>query len=299
MKRRLAVLGAAGLVLCTVAAAHETRLRVEDNGVLGAMHRLGCSPAWLSVVMRESNLLESELNSLPRGTRIVAPDECGRILPSRADRLITRKIFGEQAAIASAERAENEAAELRTEMAAQETRLTAAIETRVEGQFGKQLKVATARADKAEQALRIDISLRHALTWIFGVGIALLVVFGWFGLFKPLRERLEELRIELEDARVRAREANLEALERRVDREATVVSISSEPEYPTELVYQGKVISFRDMSEHYLGCPYCHESRLKPAIQNMRQHLDRVHPEIRIEERPAAEILDMLAKQAS
>ncbi|MES2213473.1 MAG: hypothetical protein V4473_01360 [Patescibacteria group bacterium] len=85
------------LILCAFAQsveAKETTLIDSDRGsLLRAMKRMGCSPQWLSPIMRESNILEVELSHLQTGRPISMPDACSEHLPSREDRKITGMVF--------------------------------------------------------------------------------------------------------------------------------------------------------------------------------------------------------------
>lgn len=86
----------------------ETKLLRSDNGLLGAMRRVGCRATWLSVVMRQSNILESELDTLPPGAKLYMPGVCGTKLPPHEDRQITRQIFQHQSALRNIEQTEKD-----------------------------------------------------------------------------------------------------------------------------------------------------------------------------------------------
>lgn len=99
------------LVFLFVATAKsdETTLRTSDNGVLGAMHRMGCRTAWLSKVMELNHFSESQLTRMWPGTRIVLPDACNQ-KPTKNEVNATTRIFSRQFEIARGEQAirENE-----------------------------------------------------------------------------------------------------------------------------------------------------------------------------------------------
>ena len=81
------------LLLTTVVEAKDTKLRISDHGLLGAMHRMGCGTSWLSVVMRNNSIAEVDLTSMRKGRPLTMPKGCESGLPSLEDRLITQRVF--------------------------------------------------------------------------------------------------------------------------------------------------------------------------------------------------------------
>jgi hypothetical protein len=247
-----------------VALAKETSLRTKDHGVLGAMHRMECKSDWLSVVLRRSDILESELNSLPVGTRIVMPDECGTMAPAKADVTVTRKLV------------------------AREHEYLAAKETQKE--LNKKLdeaKVALDKADKLSKNLERDSQImtshfkelerkilkgrdRVRIWWdidvFIGVFIFILILVWRLWVEKKAKAKLEEEIVELR-----------------------LFVVEQKSDYCFAIEYHGDIVQFRDTTEHYAGCPHCPESRIKPDEVNLRQHLDK-HTRLRVVEIPADEM---------
>ncbi len=56
--------------------ARSTTIQKTDSGLLSAMHRLGCSGEWLSVVMADSHISELRLTKLAVGTKVVTLASC-------------------------------------------------------------------------------------------------------------------------------------------------------------------------------------------------------------------------------
>jgi len=83
--------------------------------VLHAMKEMGCSAPWLSVILDGSDISESDLNSLPIGTKVYAPEVCDDSLLSQKDRRLTKQIFAREAALRQLKLMERELAEFRAE----------------------------------------------------------------------------------------------------------------------------------------------------------------------------------------
>jgi hypothetical protein len=112
ISRLMLVLCALMLASATV-EAKETLIERGDSGLLSAMGRVGCKAEWLSVVMRESNILEAELGKLRVGRSVLAPDMCDTELPAAADIQVTRDILRNQESLRQARKTENENAALK------------------------------------------------------------------------------------------------------------------------------------------------------------------------------------------
>jgi hypothetical protein len=167
------------------AEAKQTTLRRSDLGVLGAMKRLHCSPEWLSEVMWESRILLSELNSLPVGKRIVAPDGCANSRPGRETRRATTLIFAHQNTLKNLR---EELALAREKLAGSEASLRSVREQ------SENWRVEAEKRDRELKSLNLELPklrIKH-IGWgaLAGLMFALVVCIGLWGFgFMVLRKR--------------------------------------------------------------------------------------------------------------
>jgi FtsZ-binding cell division protein ZapB len=252
---KLPVVVFTAVAFCVNAEAKETKLRVKDHGVLGAMQRMGCRVEWFSVVLKQSNLLESQLNSLRRGTPIIAPDECGE-KPPVDDRKVTALVFEQESQRQSAKETEES---LRSQLNEKQTEIG-----KLDIKLADLKKEMSARVKHAEEVARTAEKIKNSSRWwniSFGALLGAIIASGAGGLFLFLRAR---------------RLKNVPG---------------KDDTFSVE--YHGDIIRFTDMSTQFAGCPYCSEKRLRPSAKNLYQHLDK-HPHLRVVERSVEEIGKLL-----
>jgi hypothetical protein len=262
-------------MLCAAAQAKETTPRIatlhlKDHGVLGVMHRMGCNPKWLSVVMRRSEIIESDLNSLQEGTRIVIPYECRNSVPTRRDARISGHILAQES---------------KTQHNTQKT------EENLRGQLNEkiaQLEYPNQNADSlekqksellihlmhAEQATKLLEEYKNSNQWrnlLLGGAIGSMLTFAtlWLSFIRQLRQRNQTL----QNNETKTREELLEGLAKK----------HANPLDPVfSITYRGRIVKFEDTSVRTAKCPYCSEKNLMPRTNNLRQHLDKCHVHLRL-----------------
>ncbi len=272
-------------VFCTVTAAEaaHTTLRLQDRTLLGAMARSGCHAAWLSVVMRESNIAEDELTRLHAGTPLVMPDGCTYRSPSREDVNVSRHIFAHQAMLRKAREDRTTIALLSDEFTGARAALTAAqgkIEVLEKKNGALQARLQATEQRFPEQPSRDWLLLIGALIGVMVTGVPMFVL----GI-RPLSNKIKSLN----QSMVPHPEASTLS-------PSLVLSLPEAP--PDDAVeYFGEMVKFRDTTIRQVGCPFCSENRIKKDPGNMRRHLDK-HPELRVKKISLAEIERLLARPA-
>lgn len=288
------------VALALVASANandETTLRAEDHGVLGAMYRVHCRPQWLSVVLRESNILESQLTTLRPGTPIVIPDGCQNGIPAREDVRMTAKIFAASERLREEENVKQENDALRQNVS-QFTRQNEVLTTQnqvLKGELSAAKKIAA-----QEQSFETQ---RWMISGIMGFLVASA---GWFVVVVIYRRRKQDGASEIDTQEEIHPPASIQPIMRelsppkddrplRISDDVPSLAHPYEPKLCFSIMFHGKRVDFADTSTRFAGCPLCHEKRLMPNAANLRQHLEHVHIHLRLEERPADELRHRIA----
>lgn len=279
MFTRLTVVFVAVLALCATAVAEDqiTELQPGDNGLLGAMKRMGCQPQWLGAVMRESSILESELTSLRAGRLLVLPGGCGGAAPE-AVRETTKRIFARQAIFARA-------LEVEAELEPENKRL----QEEARGLKYRLDETVSANRDLAGQVTDLTLRLQRAgaavgkagalsrIVSMFGIGGVIAVSQIWLFFLSLERRRRKMLEAAIAQPLPQpvppARNESEDAV-------APVLRVVPAPVF--SIKHHGNQVTFRntspDASNPRAGCPHCPEKNLVPRAINLRQHLDKVHP---------------------
>jgi hypothetical protein len=249
--------------------AKTTTLTPEDHGVLGAMRRIGCrNPQWLGRIMIESGILESQLRKLPVGKSIVVPDECFSAAPTPEDVTIARQVFAAQSALEGVESAAKEKQALMDELATEVAKNTvnaATIEI-LQGKIGQLQNDLSAKNRAMENGGRSPFVVTG-----FVIGLLNCFVVLFFFYVRPLKRRLANAKEKISELQ----------------------SASPQGAFPRSIEFHGEVIHFKDTTVHTVGCPACHEVKIKPHPDNMRQHYEK-HTHLRVIEGSPEEVRELL-----
>lgn len=274
------------MIMSAVAEARQTALRREDRNLLGAMARNGCSASWLSVVMRDSNILEDDLRRLRPGTPLVMPDGCAaHQIPSKRDLAVTRRIFAHQAMMrrnsvnAHADALLNaQYAQTREALSSANTRI-AALEAK-----NRMLQRAASDALHAAQPEPPPVDVATPLV-TFALGVLLTTGILYLIFMRPMIRELTTF-------------PGLSLAELAPQPTVPPRTISL-PEGPAlkSVEYFGEMIFFKDTTIRQVGCPFCSASNIKDDPGNMRRHLN-THPHLRVQ-KVSYETITQLLKQCA
>jgi hypothetical protein len=223
----------------------ETTLTRHDKGLLGAMKRMHCSSQWLSVVMSNNGILESELTRLEDGMRVIIPEDCSLSQLPHGARGLTQKIFVREHQLSQTQHVVEEYAHLQEEFVTLTNTLEAQNAEIVS--LGKTLT--KLRLELKEEKLRKvggkqTFSQRPAgiFGFITGVFLSMIaLVLSW----QRWRQTVEIV-----------------------------------PKRQT-LVFAGKIIVFNLVNDSwYYGCPLC--SAQDVTAEHLERHLNRKHSSLRL-----------------
>lgn len=248
------------IMLCVTVNAKETKLLTKDQGILGSMHRMGCRADWISVVMNESSILESELRSLPKGRLIIAPDNCRERPPG----LVTRRSKRVLVSLTRQELVVQANQDLRARLNKSQEELNATLtdNTTLQNENNR-LSNQVRYFERSNDWRRV---LFHFLV-TFVLGVVLTAAVGFFFWIRPLQQDLD------------LRKSENDRLTTRVKHLERILILNPDLSAPTFSVeHNGEMVNFRNTSYLYAGCPFCPEIHLKPHPDNLRQHLTKQHP---------------------
>ena len=258
------------LALCATVQSKETTLRIKDNGVLGAIHREGCRSSWLSSVSVQGERAEwVNFRELAKGLRIDIPDTCGEKAPDSVARH-SRFLIARESKLLSVDKLRTERNSLAEHLKNKEKESSDA-KARI-NDLGKkvvdlatQLEIAKNTAQAASSA-----ASNKARNWKWLIAICciegvLLVLLGIWA--SSLRRERVDLRQQVDW---------LEEEKRKGKTEVEGISDPMGPETYIATIGDKEVV-FRAI--HHAKCPYCSEDRLTPRSNNLRQHIEKVHPE--------------------